>query len=121
MPHLHVEYTRNLPITEVETLLLRLNHALMATGHFANEADIKSRAVEVQTFRIGTAPGTRGFLYAKLALLAGRSPEAKKQVSDALLEVLKQAAAWPPGSDIQFGVEIVDMQRESYGKERFQG
>lgn len=120
MPHLHLEYTRNLPLPEVDTLLLRLNHALMATGQIPNEADIKSRAVEVQTFRVGTAPGERGFLYAKLALLAGRSPEVKKHLSDALIDVLKQAAVWPEGIDIQFGVEIVDMQRESYGKERLQ-
>lgn len=121
MPHLHLEYTRNVPLPEVDTLLLRLNHALMATGQIAIEGDIKSRAVEVQTFRVGTAPGERGFIYAKLALLAGRSPEVKKQLSDALLEVLKQASAWPKGLDIQFGVEIVDMQRESYGKERISG
>lgn len=121
MPHLHLEYTRNLPVTELDTLLLRLNHALMATGQVANEADIKSRAVEVQSFRVGTAPGERGFVYAKLSLLAGRSPEVKKQMSDALIEVLKQAAVWPANIDVQFGVEVVDMQRESYGKERLQG
>jgi 5-carboxymethyl-2-hydroxymuconate isomerase len=121
MPHLHLEYTRNLPLAEPETLLLRLNHALMATGQFANEVDIKSRATELQTFRVGTAPGERGFLYVKLALLSGRSPEIKKQLSDALIDVLKQAATWPKGVNVQFGVEIVDMQRESYGKERLQG
>jgi 5-carboxymethyl-2-hydroxymuconate isomerase len=121
MPHLHLEYTRNLPLPEPETLLLRLNHALMASGQIASESDIKSRAVEVQAFRVGTAPGERGFLFLKLALLSGRSDAVKKQLSDALLEVLKQAADWPKGVDVQFGVEIVDMQRESYGKHRVSG
>lgn len=118
MPHVHLEYTPNLPSIEPDTLLLRLNHALMATGHFASEADIKARATQLGAFRVGTAPGERAFLYARLAILSGRSPEVKKQMSEALLHVLQEAAAWPAGLDVQFGVEVVDMERESYAKAR---
>ncbi|WP_249672050.1 5-carboxymethyl-2-hydroxymuconate Delta-isomerase [Pseudomonas abieticivorans] len=121
MPHLHLEYSENLPALEVDTLLLRLNHALVATGQFANESDIKSRAVKAQAFRVGTAPGNRGFAHIKLALLSGRSPEVKKLVSESLLTVLTEAAPWPAGLNIQLCVEILDIDRESYAKARIDG
>lgn len=118
MPHLHVEYTANLAELEPRKLLLRLNHALMATGQFASEADIKARASALEVYQVGTAPAERAFVYARLAILSGRPDAVKKALSDALLEVLQGAAAWPPGLDVQFGVEIVDMDRPSYGKAR---
>lgn len=119
MPHLHLEYTHNLPDIDPDKLLLRLNHALVGTGQFANEADIKARAVKVEAFRVGTAPGERAFMFVKLAILGGRSAEVKKQLSDSLLAVLGEASDWPAGLDVQLGVEIADMDRESYTKQRF--
>jgi len=55
MPHLHVEYSDNLHDLAVDRLLLRLNHALVASGQFADELDIKSRAVALASYRVGTA------------------------------------------------------------------
>lgn len=121
MPHLHLEYTPNLPDLEPQKLLLRLNHALLATGQFANEADIKARARALDAYLVGTTPAERGFIYARLAILSGRSESVKKTLSDAILEVLKGAAQWPQGLDVQFGVDIVDMDRASYGKARIGG
>lgn len=118
MPHLHLEYTHNLPDIDPDKLLLRLNHALVGSGQFANEVDIKARAVKVEAFRVGTAPGERGFMHVKLAILGGRSAETKKQISDSLLPVLNDAAAWPAGLDVQLCVEIVDIDRDSYVKNR---
>jgi len=118
MPHLHLEYTHNLPDIDPDKLLLRLNHALVGTGQFANEVDIKARAIKVEAFRVGTGPGERGFVFVKLAILSGRSAELKKQLSDSLLAVLGEACAWPAEVDVQLGVEIADMDRDSYGKQR---
>lgn len=71
MPHLHMEYTANLPQLDVDKALLRLNHGLVASGQFADEFDIKSRAVKVESFRVGTGLGERAFVHVKLALLSG--------------------------------------------------
>lgn len=121
MPHLHLEYTANLPDIAPDKLLLRLNHALMASGEFAHEVDIKARATRLETFRIGTSPAERGFVFIRLAILAGRSAETKKRLSASLMEVLGEAGPWPAGLDVQLGVEIADMDRDSYGKVRVAG
>lgn len=118
MPHLHLECTRNLASLEPEKLLLKLNHALMASGQFANEVDIKARAIQLDHFRVGIGLGERGFVYVRLAILAGRSSEIKQKLSADLLAALREGIALPPGVDVQLGVDIVDMDRDAYVKWR---
>jgi 5-carboxymethyl-2-hydroxymuconate isomerase len=116
MPHLHLEYTPNLPQLNADVALLRLNNALVASGQFAAESDIKSRARKVEHFRVGTGLGERGFVHVKLSLLSGRSPEIKKQLAVSLLAVLQELGPWPAGLSVQCSVEMADMDRGSYAK-----
>jgi 5-carboxymethyl-2-hydroxymuconate isomerase len=116
MPHLHLEYTANLPDLNAEVALMRLNNTLVGSGQFGAEFDIKSRAVKVEKFKVGTALAERAFVHVKLAVLSGRSAEIKKQLSDSLLAVLKDLCEWPKGVEVQLCVEILDIDRESYSK-----
>ena len=52
MPHLHMEYTANLPELNADVALIRLNNTLVASGQFAAEYDIKSRAVKLSLIHI---------------------------------------------------------------------
>jgi 5-carboxymethyl-2-hydroxymuconate isomerase len=109
-----MEYTSNLPALDADKALLRLNHALVASGQFAAEFDIKSRAAQVGVFRVGTGLGERAFVHVKLALLSGRSAEIKQQLSQSLLAVLKDLCEWPAEVEVQLCVEILDIDREPY-------
>ena len=121
MPHLNLEYSDNLRVLNVDVLLLRLNHALVGSGQFADEADIKSRAEAFKQYRVGTAPGERAFAHVRLAILSGRSPEVKQQLSGSLLDVLREAIPAQAGVDIQLCVEVLDIDREPYAKARLRG
>ncbi|PWB34684.1 5-carboxymethyl-2-hydroxymuconate isomerase [Pseudomonas sp. SDI] len=123
MPHLHLEHSNNLNELEVDKVLLRLNHALVASGQFDNELDIKSRAVcfDEDHFRVGVAPLPRAFVHVKLALLSGRSAEVKRQLSAGLLDVLKDTVKAPEGIDLQLCAEILDIDRDSYAKAHIPG
>ncbi|AGZ36470.1 5-carboxymethyl-2-hydroxymuconate isomerase [Pseudomonas sp. SWI6] len=116
MPHLNLEYSDNLRELNVDTLLLRLNHALVGSGQFADERDIKSRAQAFARYRVGTAPGERAFAHVRLAILDGRSPQVKAQLSASLLEVLRDAIPQHPGLDLQLCVEVLDIERVPYAK-----
>jgi 5-carboxymethyl-2-hydroxymuconate isomerase len=72
--------------------------------------------VKLETFRVGTGMGERGFLHVKLALLSGRSPEIKKQLADSLLAVLQDLGPWPAGVSVQLCVELLDIDRVPYAK-----
>lgn len=118
MPHLTVEYSGNLPhFPEAETLTA-LNATLCAHPEVQDEADLKTRFVVADGFEIGTAPAHRAFVHAQLRLLAGRMPAAKKELADRIAAVLRERTPRPQGVLVQLSVEIVDMDRPSYVKER---
>ena len=118
MPHLIVEYSQNLPHFPEAQALAELNQAITASPEIADEADLKSRFVLVDSFQVGTAPAPRAFVHAQLRLLSGRSPEAKKDLSERVASVLRSLTPKPAGVLVQLSVEIVDMDRGSYVKER---
>jgi 5-carboxymethyl-2-hydroxymuconate isomerase len=118
MPHLIVEYSQNLAGFPEAQALAELNQAVTSSPEVQDEADLKSRFVLVDSFEIGTAPANRAFVHAQLRLLSGRSPEAKKDLSERVAGVLRRLSPKPAGVMVQLSVEIVDMDRGSYVKER---
>jgi 5-carboxymethyl-2-hydroxymuconate isomerase len=118
MPHLIVEYSQNLAGFPEAQALTDLNQAITSSPEVLDEADLKSRFVLVDSFEIGTAPANRAFVHAQLRLLSGRTPEAKKDLSGRVAEVLRRLSPRPAGVMVQLSVEIVDMDRGSYVKER---
>ena len=118
MPHLIVEYSQNLAGFPEAQALTELNQAVTSSPEVLDEADLKSRFVLVDSFEIGTAPANRAFVHAQLRLLSGRTPEAKKQLSDGIGEILRRLTPHPEGMLVQVSVEIVDMDRGSYHKSK---
>ena len=118
MPHLIVEYSQNLAGFPEAQALTELNQAVTSSPEVLDEADLKSRFVLVDSFEIGTAPANRAFVHAQLRLLSGRTPEAKKDLPERVAEVLRRLSPKPAGVMVQLSVEIVDMDRGSYVKER---
>ena len=118
MPHLTVEYSRNLAGFPEAEVLCELNRAVTSSPEVADEADLKSRCVAHGGYAIGTAPDGRAFVHAQLRLLSGRTPEAKQDFSERIAAVLRRLTPRPAGMLVQLSVEIVDMDRPSYVKER---
>jgi len=118
MPHLTVEYSSNLPAFPEAQTLAELNTAVCASPEVLDEADVKTRFVRHASFQVGTVPAGRAFVHAQLRLLSGRSPEAKQNLAGRVAEVLRRLTPRPAGVMVQLSVEIVDMDRPSYVKER---
>lgn len=115
MPHLTLEYTDNIPQFQAGQMLGQLNKALLDSGQF-EEADIKSRALKLDTYAIGNAKQGRGFIHIKIALLSGRTPQVKQALSASLLATLQQGAVWPTEMALQLSVEVLEIDRASYSK-----
>ncbi|WP_027014752.1 5-carboxymethyl-2-hydroxymuconate Delta-isomerase [Comamonas composti] len=118
MPHLYVEYTDNLAGLPGRELLTALNAVVCAHPSIQDEADVKARLLRISDFEIGTSPANRGFVHVQLRLLAGRSDAAKKELSDAMAEVLHRLTPQPAGIMVQLSVEIADMDKPCYYKGR---
>lgn len=118
MPHLTVEYSRNLTGFPEAQVLAELNQAVTSSPEVLKESDLKTRIVALDSYAIGTAPDPRAFVHAQMRVLSGRSPEAKRDLSDRIATVLRRLTPKPEGVLVQLSVELVDMDRGSYTKER---
>ena len=118
MPHLFIDYTDNLTGLDERGLMRALNAVVCAQPSVADEADVKARIARLASFYVGTQPEQRGFVHVQLRWLAGRSEQAKKDVSDGLAAVLRSAVPQPDGLLVQLSVEVADMDKASYFKGR---
>lgn len=116
MPHLTLEYSSNLPAFAPQPALAALNRAMLASGLF-DEPDIKSRAIALVDFLVGTSPLPRAFAHVRIALLAGRSDEQRQKLASAVLAALSESISRPGTTEIQLSVETVNIDRASYVKE----
>ena len=118
MPHLYVDYSDNLAGLPEQQLLTEAVAAVCSHPSIVEELDVKGRIAAVQQYVVGTVPGPRGFIHAELRLMSGRTPEAKKELSDRVAEVLRRLTPHPAGMLVQISVEITDMDRGSYHKSK---
>ncbi|MEN9479271.1 MAG: hypothetical protein RLZZ298_666 [Pseudomonadota bacterium] len=115
MPHLTLEYTRNLNNFDPALALVAINQAMLDSGLFA-EADIKSRAIVLDIVQIGVSAAPRAFAHLRIAMLTGRSSAERKALADAVLAALTATVNGENSMEIQLSVETADLERATYAK-----
>ena len=110
MPHIIVEYAEKLvDEAEVDALLRTVHQSIADSGLFkANQ--IKTRAYSFQSFT--NAGGTSHYIHIQARIKSGRDADNKKRLGEEILSGLSTLNI--PASVIT--VEIIDMDRDSYGK-----
>lgn len=111
MPHLVIEYSRNLE-TEIDipVLLGRLHSALAAAG--IDQARIKTRGIALSHVVVGNAGEMGRMIHATLSLLEGRDIETKRLYGDPLYALMKHAVEQIGACAVT--LEIRDMVRDTY-------
>jgi 5-carboxymethyl-2-hydroxymuconate isomerase len=117
MPHLVLEYSDNLSqAVDWQQLLLDL-HGVVAETAGVDVGACKGRALPQATFLVGRGGASTAFVHLELRLLAGRTPDEKRVVSAACMDVLARHLARPlEAFDLQLTVEVRDMEPGSYQK-----
>lgn len=116
MPHLVIEYSDNL-IESISSMdLTAMNSLLTEIGPF-KLSDIKSRAMRHTLFSVAGGGPNTAFVHLQLAMLPGRSPELKREVTQRLLEFLKQLFRESIAKlSCSLTVEIRELEKDSYAK-----
>ena len=110
MPHIIVEYTKQrVNDTQINAVLQTIHQSIAESGLFKAD-QIKTRAYSFKDFT--NAGGNEPYIHIQARIKSGRDIDNKKQLSDVILKGL--SALNIPVSVIT--VEIIDMERESYGK-----
>ncbi|MDH5231881.1 MAG: 5-carboxymethyl-2-hydroxymuconate Delta-isomerase [Gammaproteobacteria bacterium] len=110
MPHIIVEYAEQL-ITdkEIPTLLHAIHQAIDESGLF-DASHIKTRAYPFRAYT--QAGGDQAYIHIQARIKSGRDADNKKRLSDAIVTKLNSFSLAPS----VLTVEIIDMDRDSYGK-----
>ncbi len=109
MPHIIVEYSDNIADANIPALLRSLHGALAAQG--VDEARIKTRGVKLENYVVGDkGPGGK-MMHVTLLLLEGRAVELRKQLGQALYDVLKMQMA---DDKTALTLEVRDMVKDTY-------
>jgi 5-carboxymethyl-2-hydroxymuconate isomerase len=115
MPHLTLQYTDNLADLNVSRTLQKVNEVTYQSGLF-EEGDIKSRAIQLQSFLIGTVADDRAFIHLTVAM-SPRGPQVEQALAKALIQVLEDALARSrSGLSTQACVEITHVDTSTYVK-----
>ncbi|MFC4620951.1 5-carboxymethyl-2-hydroxymuconate Delta-isomerase [Comamonas nitrativorans] len=116
MPHLHIEYTANLPDLDEQALMAALNQVVCSHPSVLHDSEVKARIHRIASFRIGTQPQDRAFVHVLLQLLEGRSEATRQELAQALGAVLRQQVPPRPGLHVQLSVDVAEMNRPCYYK-----
>ncbi len=110
MPHCIIEYSAGIEKQVApENLLNAVNNGAIQSGLFERD-DIKTRAIEFTTFQTGSEK--KAFIHVTARILSGRTMEQKKELSNLILEQLKQLEI----PSISLTVEVVEIEKSSYSK-----
>ncbi len=110
MPHCIIEYTRNIEKDiDLDKLIDVAFESVDQSGLFDRTA-IKARAIGYDHFKSGQ--DRNDYIHISVKILAGRTTEQKKQLSDHMIKVIHPHI----GNTKSLTVEIIDMDADSYGK-----
>lgn len=110
MPHIIIEYPRQVVADEqLPAILNAVHESVVASGLFES-GHIKTRAYPIDFYT--NAGGDKPYMHTMARIKSGRNPEQKKQLSEAILSAIS-------GQDLSVAVitvEVIDMDRDSYTK-----
>ncbi len=118
MPHLTLEYTKNLRDTPpTPELMLKLHRVLNEVAGIKIE-NCKSRWREVEEWVVADGEPGGAFVHLAMRFLEGRRPEVIGAVGRATLEILKKHFSPPPGKvELQVTVEVEEIRKAAYFKD----
>ena len=110
MPHIIVEYAKQLADeNKINSILQSIHDAIADSGLFkANQ--VKTRAYPFSVYT--KAGGDQPYIHIQARIKSGRDAENKKQFAQVILSSFHSLAI---SADV-ITVEIIDMDRDSYGK-----
>lgn len=114
MPHVTLHYTANIEGFDPGAALRAINQRLADSGHF-NEVAIKSRALRLDHYRVGTTEDARAFVHVQLKVLPGRD-EATRRDFAALIVAALEVTLPSRHPHLQLCVEVDELDANTYTK-----
>lgn len=119
MPHLTLEYSRNLaPGIDLEAFFTALATVVCEFEGFTR-SDLKGRGHCAEKFFPGDPAICQAFAHLEFRLLTGRDISVRQRLTEVCLKLLAEHVGTEvPAQACQLSVEVREMDRSTYGKGR---
>ena len=107
MPHIKLEHTKDLELTEIESIFIELINTLVES------INIKQQNCKCKSIHIPIAPKINHFSHVEISILKGRSNSIKKKIGEKMLMILKKSNE-KNNKHEQFSIEIRDINPKHY-------
>ncbi|MEU3460029.1 5-carboxymethyl-2-hydroxymuconate Delta-isomerase [Streptomyces sp. NPDC006733] len=114
MPHIAVDYSATLTDTFDRQGFAQALHPLVAKIADAQVSGCKTRFRPLDEIVISDGGPGEAMIHIQVALLDGRTPETKQELSSGVLALAREHTAETPGLTVHTSVEIRDLDRASY-------
>ena len=114
MPHIILQYTDNIVLKQNFNQLFSKIHTALSGIAGINPKNCKSRAIKLANYFIGDGDKSKAFAHLEIRIFEGRAKDIKQKIGNEVLILLKNH--YPENLDIQFTVEIIEMNPELYFK-----
>ena len=111
MPHIKLEISKNLEKTCYNDILQSIQMTLNQCADVPQQ-NCKCRVYIASHFIVGDSQ-TPDFIHLEIAMLEGRSPQAKSEIGEKALKILENAF---PQNGVQITIEIRDILATQYFK-----
>jgi 5-carboxymethyl-2-hydroxymuconate isomerase len=114
MPHTIVEYSAAVADAFDRPAFGKDLHDVLVRAAGAKADGCKTRFVRLDDTFIADGSPHYALVHAEISLLAGRTPEVKREVTEAALDLLRRHIAPLPHLEVQFSVDLRDLDRDAY-------
>ena len=117
MPQIILQYTDNIIQKKDFIHLFSKIHTALSGSAGINPENCKSRAIKLTDYFIGDGDKSNAFVHLELRIFQGRTEDIKQHIGNEVLKLLqKYFDDIPENLDIQYTIEIIEMNPELYFK-----
>ena len=114
MPHLQLEYTKNIQ-TIINPILFEQLFSILNKVADISLANCKSRSIQINDYQIGSGTHKIGFVHLEIKILEGREKEIRNQIGRESMEIMRSYfKEYTTKCNIQYSIEILEMKKEDY-------
>ena len=114
MPHLQLEYTKNIQTIINPVLFEQLFSILNKLADISID-NCKSRSIQINDYQIGSGNNKIGFVHLEIKILEGRKKEIRNQIGRESMEIIRSYfKEYTTKCKMQYSIEILEMKKEDY-------
>ena len=116
MPHSTVEYSENLTEPFDRPLFAKGLHEALVRIAGGRAEGCKTRFVRLTETYIADGSAAYALAHVQIGILSGRTPQVKRELAEAVLALLRECTGPVPSAEVQFSVDVRDLDRETYAR-----